>query len=34
MDEATKAPNDGFSSLQRDLASLSAAVAAYIRDRL
>lgn len=34
MDEATKAPNDGFSSLQRDLASLSAAVTAYIRDRL
>lgn len=31
MDEATKAPNEGFATLQRDLASLSARIASYIR---
>lgn len=31
MDEATKAPNEGFATLQRDLASLSASIASYIR---
>lgn len=34
MDEATKRPNEGFGSLQRDLASLCEEIAAYIRKQI
>lgn len=34
MDEATKVPNAGFATLQRDLALLSVQIAAYIRSRI
>ncbi|PLQ01827.1 N-formylglutamate amidohydrolase [Cupriavidus pauculus] len=34
MDEATKAPNEGFKTLQRDLGSLSASIGSYIRSQL
>ena len=34
MDEATKEPNEGFATLQRDLASLGGSIAAYIRTQL
>lgn len=34
MDEATKAPNEGFATLQRDLALLSERIAMYIRSRI
>ncbi|MDT6962196.1 N-formylglutamate amidohydrolase [Cupriavidus sp. SZY C1] len=34
MDEATKVPNAGFAALQRDLATLSGQLAAYIRAQL
>ncbi|KAI3594226.1 putative hydrolase [Cupriavidus sp. U2] len=34
MDEATKAPNEGFATLQRDLASLAERIAMYIRSRI
>lgn len=34
MDEATKAPNEGFASLQRDLGLLCTRVAAYIRAQI
>lgn len=34
MDEASKAPNEGFATLQRDLASLAERIAMYIRSRI
>jgi len=34
MDEATKAPNEGFETLRRDLATLSERIANYIRSQI
>ena len=34
MDEATKVPNAGFATLQRDLGLLSASIATYIRGKV